>query len=604
MHKKRQISLYIVITLIILICMITPCIIGNLYFYNVLKSRTLNSIRQTLDTSANTAFSSLDSTLNSIENTYYSIMSDPVINPLLYNNVFPDDRITSNESIDKRLVTMMYYSTLWNENILTSITLTNDFDTYHYINNTKTGEYLDKGSLASLDAIRKNLPSISQQNTERIHTMLHLSPDSDDILYIRDFYGYPDISFKGLISFQLSESSLMSCFSDFDKYTDALCFAYDNEGTVIMSNSPSVKNKTMDSIYIDGVSLKQMVSDSTNYMVKTVRLKYYPLTACVMIPLKPVYKELHYQLTGYWIFILIFLFVVIIIAFIISKFVSNYINLLIQKMTSLNDDNYILTLPPSPIVELDNLGETFTKMSKQIQQLINEKYANEILLKESEIKALQAQINPHFLFNTMLSISWKARANNDMECYKMITALSSLLKANIYTPSDQFIPFHEELQNIQLYLQIQKVRFGDRLSYDIDIDSKLSNYSIIKLCLQPIVENAIVHGFENKVGDGFILITGDITEKEKILIQIIDNGVGFDAETLNHQLNMPHISSSPPPKSNGHHIGIFNTHLRLKYIYGEQYGLSISSIEGQGTTVSVKIPAIEISKQERVNHNV
>lgn len=172
----------------------------------------------------------------------------------------------------------------------------------------------------------------------------------------------------------------------------------------------------------------------------------------------------------------------------------------------------------------------------------------------------------------------------------MITALSSLLNANIYTPATKFITLQEELQNVRYYLQIQKVRFGPKLSYDIDVDTKLMDHFILKLCLQPLVENAVVHGLENKVEEGTILITGDITDDQEMLLQIIDNGIGFHPEELIRRLNEPDASALSKSEGKGHHIGLINTHLRLKYTYGEQYGITIDSTPGAGTTISVKLP--------------
>lgn len=587
---KKPVSLFVIITMIISLCMITPFMIAGGYFYIKLRNNTLDSIEQNLDTVAAGAFSSLDSTLHSVKNTYYSVISDPVINPDLYNYIFPGNNASFNESIDERLTKMMFYSTIWNENVLTSVTLTNDLNTYHYISNTKYGAYPDQETSSSLGMITESWQELSKTlGSSRINLLQHSRDYSDSIFYIRDYYGYPGGDFKGLLSFQLSEQALMSGFSEFDKYTNTLCFAYDDSGAVIMSNNRDIQNASITSMTVDGKSLKTMMEDSGNYLVKTTALSNSALTACVLIPLEPVYQELHRQLNGYFILFFLLLLVVIFIAIIVSRYVSNYIDLLIKRITSLSHENYSLTLPVYGIMELNNLSTAFTSMSRQIQRLLNEKYANEVLLKESELKALQSQINPHFLFNTLLSISWKARANQDMECYEMITALSSLLNANIYTPATRFITLQEELQNVQYYLQIQKVRFGPRLSYDIDVDTGLIKQPILKLCLQPLVENAVVHGLENKVEDGAILITGDITEKSEMLIQIIDNGIGFNPQELNRQLN----ASAPPVSTedgNGHHIGLINTHLRLKYTYGEQYGITIASTPGKGTTISVRLP--------------
>ena len=162
LHSKKPVSLFVIITLIISLCMITPCMIAGVYFYATLRNSTFDTIERNIGSSAESSFSSLDSTLLSVKNTYYSIISDPVINPELYNYIFPGNETTFNESVDERLTKMMFYSTIWNENILTSITLTNDFNTYHYIGTPKYGVHPGQEDSSSLNMITENWEALSK----------------------------------------------------------------------------------------------------------------------------------------------------------------------------------------------------------------------------------------------------------------------------------------------------------------------------------------------------------------------------------------------------------------------------------------------------------
>lgn len=586
-RKKQTLSLFPIITILISLCMIAPCIIAGGYFYTTLRSNTYETLEDTLESTAEKSFSSLDSFLLSIKNTYYSIISDPVIHPELYNSIFPENSFSSSESIDERLYKMMFYSTLWNENILTSITVMYNPQTYYYISNTKQGAALDLENRTAVDMVTGTWQNLQKQlGHERIHTLTNLSDTQNSLFYLRDYYAYPDNTFKGLIGLQLNEDALLSVFDPFEEYENTLCFLYDTKENIVISSNKTLCNKTLQTNLKNNISLKSMMSDQKNYLIKKQPLTNYPLTACVLIPLLPIQQQLRQQLQGYLVIFAISLLLVIAIALFVSRYISNYINLLIKRITAFSKNNTAQSLPIYRIKEVNHLSSAFTEMSEEIQRLLKEKYANEVLLKESELKALQAQINPHFLFNTLLTISWKARANNDMESYEMITALSSLLNASIYTQNTKLIPLKEELKNVQYYLKIQKIRFGDRLSYDIDVDSRLMDRPILKLCLQPLVENAVVHGLENKIENGNIFIFGDITENDEMLIQIIDNGVGFNTQNLTQKME----TTPDEDDRKGHHIGLINTHLRLKYIYGEQYGLIIKSTPGNGTTVSVKLP--------------
>lgn len=596
-ENRNTIPLVVIITLIISLCMLIPCIVSGTYMYATLKDKTLNSIEKSLDSSVESAFTSLDSRLYSLENTYYTIISDPIINPELYNYIYPGNSSSFSESVNERLTKMMFYNTLWNENILSSVTLTNDLNTFHYISNRKTGSYLDQTDLSFLDELMQSWGQLNKKTENpRINFLMHSQSTDSSVIYHRDYYSYPGNQFKGLLSFQIDENELMSVFSDLmAKYTDTLCFIYDDKGNVIASNNENIQDGTISQLTFNKIPLQQMMKDSDNYIVQTSELNSFPVTVCVLIPLQPIYHELHQQLNGFFVIFFVLLIVVILIALIVSRLVSSYINTLIQRMTLLGQENYSLSLPQYGITELDNLNATFTGMSRKIKWLLNEKYANEVILKESELKALQAQINPHFLFNTLLSISWAARNNNDMECYDMITSLSSLLKANIYTGSSKFVTLRDEIKTVQHYLKIQKIRFGNKFSYDIDIDTRLSDQPILKLCLQPLVENAVMHGLENKIEGGMILITGDISDTQEMILQIADNGIGFDSGNLNALLQdlntlTEHKNEEQPSNNNHHHIGLINTQLRLKYTYGEQYGITIKSKSGKGTTVTLVLP--------------
>lgn len=602
---KKTISLTIIITLIISLCMLIPCLVSETYMYITIKDQTLNSIEKSLETSSESAFSSLDSNLYSVENTYYTIISDPIINPELYNYIYPGNASSFSESVNERLTKMMFYNTLWNENILNSVTLTNDPDTFYYISNGKTGAYLEQTDLSFLEEIMLDYEElIGKDEKQRINLLIHSQTEDASVIYHRDYYSYPENQFKGLLSFRIDEKELLSVFDDLaEKYTNTLCFIYDKNGTVIASNNTDIQNGTISELTFNNITLEEMMTDSNNYIIQKKDLNSFPITACVLIPLQPIYHELQQQLSGFIVIFSVLLIAVIFVALIVSRAVSSYINLLIRRMTLLGQGNYSLTLPQYGITELNNLSSTFTGMSKKIQWLLNEKYANEVLLKESELKALQAQINPHFLFNTLLSISWTARNNNDMECYDMITSLSSLLKANIYTSSSKFVSLKEELKTVQHYLKIQKIRFGQKFSYDIDIDAELSEQPILKLCLQPLVENAVTHGLENKTADGMILITGDFTDdKQQIVLKIIDNGIGFDSKDLNETLQdlntLNTLENEKQPSGNNHHIGLINTQRRLKYTYGEQYGITIQSIPDNGTTVTIQLPASHLSSEK------
>jgi len=217
------------------------------------------------------------------------------------------------------------------------------------------------------------------------------------------------------------------------------------------------------------------------------------------------------------------------------------------------------------------------------------------------------QINPHFLYNTLESINWMARMKQAPEIGDMVKALGDLMRVSI--SGDDFIPLKDEIGNISNYLKIQKFRYGDRFEALIHIGEEVGKFMIPKLILQPIVENAIVHGLEDKIENGRIDITG-MMEDGNVIIDICDDGVGMNEEkvrTINrlfaksaedHQ-NRMEPSAIPvvdprrdaEPVNDMHmHIGLINVDRRIRLYYGSEYGLFITSAQGAGTCVRARFP--------------
>ena len=223
-----------------------------------------------------------------------------------------------------------------------------------------------------------------------------------------------------------------------------------------------------------------------------------------------------------------------------------------------------------------------TFMSESLSDL---KHQIDSIQLEMRYKMLSSQINPHFLFNTLETIRMKALGSGDKEVATMLRILASLLRYNLSVEGKP-VPLIKELDAIQNYLNIQHFRFGDRVSYDIATTCDIQNIMILPLLIQPIVENSFLHGLENKVSGGFIyiLITQDSKNRDDILITVKDNGCGMDEEqikALTEKMNATNITTTS--------IGMANVNSRIKLFYGEQYGITIQSEPGEGTSVTLRI---------------
>ena len=246
--------------------------------------------------------------------------------------------------------------------------------------------------------------------------------------------------------------------------------------------------------------------------------------------------------------------------------------------------------------EFENIYENLFKMSVEIKSMIEEIYLQNIekeqlATKQSEIsfKMLSTQINPHFLFNTLETIRMKSISSGQKDVATMLKLLASLLRYNL-SVKGQPVPLVQELEAVQNYLNIQHMRFEDRISYDIVTMCDVNDFMILPLLIQPLVENSFSHGLENKVSGGFIYIFINIeeTDGKKILnIGIKDNGCGISSEglaELNGQLEKDEENLDST------HIGIANVNSRIRLFYGKEYGLSIKSVIDEGTEVSIRIP--------------
>ena len=260
-----------------------------------------------------------------------------------------------------------------------------------------------------------------------------------------------------------------------------------------------------------------------------------------------------------------------------------------EKIQQVGHGDFDTKLGDYQAEELHQISMTFNDMTSYINQLINQVYETQLLSQQAQIKYLQAQMDPHFLFNVLSMIELKAATNGDTEVQQKISMLSKLLQGKIFRKNEIEIPLSEEMEIVEFYLNLQNSRFGDKITYSVNYDAcALSPDRLLvpRLSIEPIVENAVAHGLEPKAGNGHIdvsVITG-----EDLQVVITDDGVGFDTETLGEQ------------KEGAEHtgVGLANTDKMIKSHYGEEFGLRIESQVNVGTTVTACMPLIERSSYE------
>ena len=239
--------------------------------------------------------------------------------------------------------------------------------------------------------------------------------------------------------------------------------------------------------------------------------------------------------------------------------------------------------PETPVTELHELTESLNTMAGRLQDLIDENRREQENLKKSELRALQAQINPHFLYNTLDAIVWLAEAGQSREVIHITRALSDFFRISLSQGKD-WIPLSEEIKHLTGYLTIQKIRYRDILDYEIEIPEELGSCQVLKLLLQPLVENAIYHGVKHRRGRGLVRVTGRM-EDSWLILEVADNGAGMTDERL---MKVRDGLSGDGGESAGY--GLFNVNKRIQLYYNQPQGVWIESRMGEGTTVTLKLP--------------
>ena len=240
--------------------------------------------------------------------------------------------------------------------------------------------------------------------------------------------------------------------------------------------------------------------------------------------------------------------------------------------------------------ELEILNTSFNQMIEQIGVLVEDIRTEQSNLRQTELKVLQAQINPHFLYNTLDSIIWLVEAGKKEQAVQMVASLSNFFRTSLSKGRD-YVTVLEEESHIRSYLQIQQFRYQDILNYNIHISQELYEYPILKLTLQPLVENALYHGIKNRRELGHILVTG-YRDEDMLVFKVQDDGMGMTKERLSYVRDQI-LGGEDEQLNSSSGFGLYNVNQRLQYNYGDDFGLKIDSIYGEGTCITVTIPAVK-----------
>jgi two-component system sensor histidine kinase YesM len=278
----------------------------------------------------------------------------------------------------------------------------------------------------------------------------------------------------------------------------------------------------------------------------------------------------------------------LLVSFLVSRSISKPLSKLVVSMNNVKKGNFVVRIADNSRDELGEMTVHFNNMVKEIQYLIEEVKKRENLKRVAELKALQAQISPHFLSNTLNTVRWLANIQNAENISSITKSLIQLLQASMGKGSE-LITIREEVQYVKDYLNIMDYRYYDKFKVHFEIEESIMEFKILRFILQPIVENSLIHGIEPISGQGIIVLKG-YSNGDELHITITDNGIGIPPDDLNN-LMQDRLTSKKSSTLSG--IGIWNVDERIKLYFGEKYGVTIESVPNLFTAVEITIPVVE-----------
>jgi two-component system sensor histidine kinase YesM len=322
--------------------------------------------------------------------------------------------------------------------------------------------------------------------------------------------------------------------------------------------------------------------------VKTISYTGWKIVS--VVPLSSF--EMGLSTTKYFVILLVGLSLLVVV--LINRLVSARIAKPLQKLNTSVQEWEAGNLNPSIYVggsaEVEHLGRTLRSTVEQNQQLMHDIVIEQEEKRKSELDALQSQINPHFLYNTLDSVVWMIEGERYDDAVFMITELASLFRISL-SRGKTIISIEDEVKHAENYMNIQKVRFRNKFKVEFDVEEEIKHCCTVKLVLQPLLENAIYYGVEYMDGDGIIAVRG-YRSGEFVILKVEDNGLGMTWDMVSGIMEgKPHV------RSHGSGVGLKNVHNRIALRFGPEYGLSIDSTPDEGTRVSIKLPYIVYSEE-------
>ena len=582
-------------TIALISIVVLPAFLTVFLFYGKLYNMVVsNTIRQEKDASAKTA-PLIERTMDTILATTRNITGQTFFQELFYMPVSDSAKelASSNHAIDfknaiRRLTT---------DSIVTDVRIYVDFpEELETLDDDPNTENILAPISQAKGTYWYGIFQGNRENQEMFCPSFYLGSQEKknygDMAYIcpLSLY-YHSNAYKAYLAVYFSDSKLNSILSDNLSLEGSVSYIVNERDAIVATSDQSLSG-----IYrLDYDTIKESFMSSNNFIERNildtkVYAGFYSISntdwfMVTILPAPPLIHESNHLMLQIALLYAGFLVLALIFANVLAHSITGRLSSVIRQMQTVRHG------PPTPMEspqahdEIGDLIDTYNYMTRKMYELMEKQAKAAEDLRIAEFNSLQAQINPHFLYNTMDMINWMALQGQTEEISHAVQSLSRFYKLTL-SRKKGISTIARELEHVTIYVQLQNMRYHDSIELITDIPDELSEYQIPKLTLQPVVENSILHGIlEKESKSGTIVITGWM-ENEDIVLLISDDGVGIPPEILSTIL-----SGKGNSQSGGTNIAVYNTHRRLQILYGKDYGLIYSSNPGEGTEVEIRFPA-------------
>lgn len=415
-----------------------------------------------------------------------------------------------------------------------------------------------------------------------------LVSNADVLSFNRKVYSIRNYEVAGMVEIEITAKELFKTLEDSVSTEIGDVFVADGSDRIVSENVPGAYGKRLGQLDLTGLPLEGSVNRIASVggkrsIVISIPLSGPSLRIVGIFPLGHVLEKVNASIRTTIVVLALALLLLSLLVYYVTARLLSRMKVLLKAMKQVREGSLDVSVPVVWNDEFSQMALSFNHMTERIHGLVETVYKAELLEKEAEVKALESQINPHFLYNTLATISWVARKAKAPEVVRISDSLAKFYRLVLNKGSSETL-IGNELDMVKAYLAIQKFRFEDRFDAIFEVDERVREFITVKNILQPLVENALVHGIEPKRAHGTIFIKAWL-EEDRVVLQIADDGVGISGDRLSE------LKKGQPVDSQGSGYALANIMGRLRMMHGDRHQLELYSRPGIGTVVTISFAA-------------